>query len=72
MKFVDREEIWVVNMAYAEDGRVHAFKASPSEQGTTGFSGLAARAAFSASLLISALFFFLSVIMGRQRTEPER
>ena len=33
MQFVDREEIWVVYMTYAEDGRVHAIKASPSQQG---------------------------------------
>jgi hypothetical protein len=30
MQFVDRQEIWVVDMAYSTDGKVHAFKASPS------------------------------------------
>lgn len=28
MQFVDREEIWIVEMANANDGKVHAFKAS--------------------------------------------
>ena len=32
MRFVDREEIWVVHMAYPEDGKVHAFTAAPSSK----------------------------------------
>jgi hypothetical protein len=30
MQFVDREEIWVVDMEYSADGKVHAFKVAPS------------------------------------------
>ena len=30
MQFVDRQEVWIVDMAYSVDGKVHAFKASPS------------------------------------------
>lgn len=30
MQFVDRPEIWIVDMAYSTDGKVHAIKASPS------------------------------------------
>ncbi|MFZ3073412.1 MAG: hypothetical protein WA162_09230 [Thermodesulfobacteriota bacterium] len=30
MRFVDREEIWMVDMEYFVDGKVHAFRASPS------------------------------------------
>ena len=30
IQFVDRPEIWVVDMAHSTDGKVHAFKAAPS------------------------------------------
>lgn len=30
MQFVNRPEVWIVDMAYSVDGKVHAFKASPS------------------------------------------
>ncbi|MBI4378671.1 MAG: hypothetical protein HY578_06215 [Nitrospinae bacterium] len=32
MRFVDREEIWVVDMEYSEDGKVHAFTAGALQQ----------------------------------------